>query len=102
MWHIRYCLVFEGGGAGSILVSRTQLKKTKVLYIKSNLSVTSYLTEHLHNLSYSNFETIHIVKQGGVLIHTLQMRSLRFPEVDGVMHSHTYVFWQRQCLDQFS
>ena len=67
-----------------------------------NLSVTSYLIEPLHNLSYSNCETIHIVKHGGVLIHTLQTRSLRFQEVDGVKHGHTHVFWQRQCLDQFS
>lgn len=84
------------------LYQELNLKKTKVLYIKSNSSVTSYLIEHLHSLSYSNCETIHIVKHGGVLIHTLQMRSLRFPEVDGVKHGHTHVFQQRQCLDQFS
>lgn len=62
-----------GVGAESILVSRTQ-----VLYINSNLSGTSYLTEQLHNLSYLNVETIHLVKWGGVLISTLQMRGLRF------------------------
>lgn len=83
----------HSGEAGSILIWRTQAS-----CINNNLPGTSCFTEQRHNLSYLNPETTHLVKQGGILITVLQMRNLRFREVGGVTHGHTYGHWERQCL----
>ena len=84
----------EGNEAGNIL-------RSQVSYI-NNLPGTSYLTEHLYNLSSLSIRTTHLVKQEDTLIPILQMRNLRFREVEGVALGRTYGCWPRQCLDQFS
>lgn len=89
------CSGVEGSEAGNIL-------RTQISYINSSLPGTSYLTEHPYNLSSLSIKTTHLVKQEDTLIPILQMRNLRFREIDGVTLGHIYGYWQRQCLDGFS
>ena len=84
-----------GSEAGKILVLRTQVSS-----INNGLPGTSYLTEHVYNLSYVSLRTTHVVEQEDILTPTLKMRNWEFGEVDGVVQGHTYGYWQRQCLDQ--